>query len=163
MNSAVVQCFTVSILVAATSFACHRDRGRSDENVATTEIAETEHRPPSDKDRAGEATLTGASWVTNEAAIDRITALRCTRELSCGNVGRDQRYASSDVCTREVRRKLETDLRASNCPTGIDGNKLDACVDAIQSQSCATKSKPATVLTACRTSELCLKVEMPHR
>ena len=140
--------------VAVALAGCNRDRGaaggagRSDPNV---------------QDRSGTTTVTGAPWVANEAAIDRIVASRCAREVTCSNVGPDKHFTSNDLCVREVRSKLHDELKASACPAGIDGKELDECLDAIRNESCTNPIEAMARLAACRTGELCLKTEMPHR
>lgn len=155
MKSAVV----CSAAVLAILVGCTRDRARDRDRVSGTEAT----RDPNEQDRAGAATLTGASWIANDAAIDRIVASRCAREVSCSNVGPDKHFTSGEVCVREVRKKTHDDLKASECPAGIDGKELDECLDAIRNESCTNPIESLGRLAACRTSDLCLKTAMPHR
>jgi hypothetical protein len=151
--------------------ACNRDRDRSYESPKFSEplkdypsLGERELRNPNEQDRAGTTTLTGASsWIANVAAIDRLVASRCAREVSCSNVGPDKHFADGDACTREVRKKLNDELKTSACPNGIDGKELDECLDAIRKESCTNPVDTVSRLAACRTSELCLKIEAPRR
>jgi hypothetical protein len=147
--------------------ACDRDRGRtyetSKEPPKDYPSLSERLRNPSEQDRAGTTTLTGASWVANAAAIDRLVASRCAREVSCSNVGPDKHFVDGAVCTREVSKKVASDLKASECPNGIDGKELDECLDAIRNESCTNPIDTIGRLAACRTSELCLKIEAPHR
>ncbi|MBX3231986.1 MAG: hypothetical protein KIT84_12470 [Labilithrix sp.] len=127
--------------------ACNRDR--SGDGTAV--------RDPNEQDQAGSATLTGASYVSNESAIDRIVAARCAREVTCSNLGPDRRYPTGDNCIREVRHKLVDEMKPSECPHGIDGKELDECLDAIRNESCTNALDTIARLTHCRTSQLCLK------
>ncbi|MBX3207730.1 MAG: hypothetical protein KF764_21955 [Labilithrix sp.] len=166
MKSAVVFPLAVSLVVLG---ACSRDRDRTrDGEPATTKEqsgASTEHarRDPNDQDRAGVATLTSTSWVANAAAIDRIVASRCAREVSCSHVGPDKHFATGDVCSREVRTRVSAELKTSECPSGIDGKELDECLDAIRTESCTNPIDAVGRLAACRANELCVKIMMPHR
>ena len=155
MKSVVVCCAAVLAIAAG---ACNRDRGRERDRVSGTEI-----KDPNEQDRSGVTTLTGASWVTNDAAIDRIVASRCAREVACSNVGPDKHFTNGEVCVREVRSRLQDDLKASECPQGIDGKELDECLDAIRNESCTNPIESLGRLAACRTSDLCLKTAIPHR
>jgi hypothetical protein len=139
--------------------ACNRDRSRERERSGSA----TELKDPNEQDKSGTTTLTGASWVPNESAIDRIVASRCAREVTCSNVGLDKHFTSGEVCAREVRTKMHDELKASECPSGIDGKELDECLDAIRNESCTNPIESLGRLAACRTSDLCLRAEMPHR
>ena len=150
MKYAVV--YSVAVLAVALVTACNRGR----ETAA-------DRKDPNEQDKSGTTTLTGASWVANEAAIDRIVASRCAREVTCSNIGPDKHFTESDVCVREIRKKMQGDLKASECPSGIDGKELDECLDAIRNESCTNPIESLGRLAACRTSDLCLKTAMPHR
>jgi hypothetical protein len=148
--------------------ACNRDRERSRnyerEQAGTT--PESERSTPNEQDKSGapgSATLTGAAWVANDAAIDRVVAARCAREITCNAIGPDKHFTSGDACVREVGKKTRDDLKSSECPAGIDGKELDECLDAIRNESCNNPIDVISRLSACRTSELCIKPEMPHR
>jgi hypothetical protein len=120
-------------------------------------------RDPNEQDKSGTTTLTGASWVANDTAIDRITSSRCTREMTCSNVGPDKHFATPDVCVLEVRKRTREDLKPAECPTGIDGVALDKCLEAVRTESCSNPLDTLGRLASCRSGELCLKTETPHR
>ena len=82
------RCTLLAFLLVASS-AC-RDRNRQE-------------RAYDDEDRSGAATVTAAIWVPNDAAIDRLVAARCAREITCDEIGPDRRFASDDACTRTIR------------------------------------------------------------
>jgi Family of unknown function (DUF6184) len=157
MKPVVFSSLAVSLVVLG---AC--SRSSSDDNRPET-IAEHVRRNPNEQDRSGAATLTGASWIASESALDRIVASRCAREVSCSNVGPGRHFTSGEVCVREVRDRVRESLKKSACPSGIDGKELDECLDAIRSESCSSPLDAVNRLAACRTSELCLKTEAPHR
>ena len=135
--------------------ACNRER--------TGPGVVADQQNPNEQDKSGAATLSGAPWVANDAAIDRIALSRCAREITCSNIGPDKHNTSDAVCVREVRKRTQEDLKTSECPAGIDGKELDECLDAIRNESCTNPIDTISRLAACRTSELCLKAEMPHR
>ena len=95
--------------------------------------------------------------VSVNAAIDRITTSRCDFEQTCNNVGPNQTYPDRSSCLTKTRGDLSTDLRADQCPAGIDGRGLDKCVAEIRGERCGNVLDTVGRLTACRTSELCLR------
>jgi hypothetical protein len=114
------------------------------------------------QDGSGAATLTAAVWVPNDAAIERLVAARCAREITCNNVGSGRLFGSEDACARESRVGA-AGLRTRACPAGIDGVSLERCLDTIRMEACTRPSDELDRLPACRARELCLKTQMPHR
>ncbi|MBX3186382.1 MAG: hypothetical protein KF819_05170 [Labilithrix sp.] len=135
-------------------FACNRDRAQRDRELGErpeTKTGET---------KTGETTVTGAHvGVSNDAAIGRLVAARCAREVACKNVGADKHFTTHEVCAKEVRATTASDLEASECPRGVDAKELDECLEAIQKESCTNPIDTISRLAACRTGELCLKTE----
>lgn len=135
-----------------------RDRDRGPGPVISEQ--QRDHRAES----TGKTTLTGAAWVTNDNAIDRIVASRCAREVTCANVGPDKHYTTSDACVLETRKRMKDDLKTAECPNGIDGVALDKCLDSIRTESCSNPLDTLNRLVSCRTGEMCLKSgESPSR
>jgi len=118
-------------------------------------------------DRAGTTTVTGAdltkSALSNETAIERIVAARCARETACNNIGSDKHFTNHDVCARELRSKIGEDLKGTECPRGIDTKELDECMESIRTESCNNPIDTISRLAACRTSDMCLKVDPNSR
>lgn len=112
---------------------------------------------PDRQDRSGAATLTSASFTTKESAVDRITAARCAREVTCSNIGPDKHYPSNDKCVEEMKARLDRDLGPNDCPDGIDARQVDECLDAIRNESCSNPMSMVARLAECRTSSLCVK------
>jgi hypothetical protein len=151
----------VGILCLGVSlFACSRDRGRSSEREASPSeeaiVTHGLHKNPNEQDRSGATTLTSASWIANEAAIDRIVASRCAREVTCSNIGRDRHFATGELCVREMRSRMNDELKTSSCPNGIDAARLDMCLDAIRNESCTNAVETIGRVALCRASKLCL-------
>ncbi len=152
MKSAVRVSMSITAIATVLLAACNRDQAQG-----------IEPKDPNEQDRSGTTTLTGASWVSNNGAIDRIVASRCAREVMCSNVGAAKHFTSSEVCAREIRTKLNDELNASECPNGIDRKELDECLDAIRNESCSNPIESIGRLAACRTSDLCMKTPAPRR
>lgn len=151
--------------------ACDRDRDRVDvdrrEGRVTVNPNVNVDKPNVnlDKDRSGTTTVTGANvgTVPNESAIQRIVAARCARESACNNVGADKRFTSGDVCSQKLKADMRDDLNAKDCPRGIDQKELNECLAEIKSENCNNPIDMISRLAACRTSDLCLKTDMPNR
>ena len=101
--------------------------------------------------------------VSNENAIARIVAARCARESACNNVGADKGFTSGDVCSQKLKADMRDDLSAKDCPRGIDQKELSECLDEIKNENCNNPIDMIGRLAACRTSDLCLKTDMPNR
>lgn len=142
---------TLIPLACLSALACNRDR------AGTERSTQTGARPGETAERPGETTLTGAAVVNNQAAMDRIVAARCDREATCNNIGTDKRFGSRDVCSREMMTKMHDDLKASDCPKGIDGKRLDDCLSSIRKESCNNPLEALSRIAACNTSQLCLE------
>lgn len=161
----------VGLCSALALFACKRDNvdrqgGVLGDRTTSNKYDDRANTNDNDNDnKPGETTITGArvAGVSNEGAINRIIAARCQREATCKNIGSDKHFTSYDVCAKELRSKVQDDLKASECPKGIDGKELDECMEAIRTESCNNPIDTISRLAACRTSDLCLKVDEKNR
>ena len=146
--------------------ACSRDRLDREGTVreGTTE-RKYDDKSGSAADRSGTTTTTGANVnaLSNNTAIERIVAARCSRETACNNIGSDKHFTSNETCTRELRTKVGDDLKGSECPRGIDAKELDECIESIRTESCNNPVETISRLAACRTSDMCLKVDERNR
>jgi hypothetical protein len=109
------------------------------------------------QDISGTTTLTQAVFTTKESAVDRITAARCAREVTCSNIGPDKHFTTSDRCVTEMKEHLNADLGPVDCPDGIDAKQVDECLDAIRKESCSNPISTVQRLAECRTASLCVK------
>lgn len=146
-------------MLALSLLACHRDRRAERERP----FIEQQLRDPNTQDRAGTTFLTGASWVANEVAIDRISRSRCAREMTCDAARPNKQFMSGEACLQEIRQGIASGLKVSECPAGVDGAALDACVNAMGDDACDKSVDARGRVAACRPDKLCLRVEMPHR
>lgn len=149
----------VPVACAVVLFAC-RDRQQATERGEMGREAEPgggtmAGQQGAERQGAGQATITGANVVSNQAAIDRIVAARCQRAAACNDIGADREYASRDVCMREIRTSMRDDLKASECPGGIDAKELNECLTEIRNENCNNPLDTIGRLAACRTSDLC--------
>lgn len=154
-------CVAAVVVPVLLGVGCHRDRSSDRERAGLP--MDRAIVDPNEQDKSGTTTLTGAAWLSNDDAVDRIGAARCAREVSCSNVGPDKHFANGEQCLREVRSEMYAELNGSVCPNGIDNKELDACLDAIRSESCTNPIDMIGRTTRCRTGTLCMKAESPHR
>ena len=153
----------VSVACVAALCACNRNNNLDRDGTVEQTYGDKSGAPalsPSPGERVGVTTVTGADLAGrgNDLAIERIASARCARETACNNVGSDKHFVSPGVCMRELRTRMGDDLRASECPRGIDSEALDKCLETIRSESCNNPIETIQRLAACRTSDLCLKV-----
>lgn len=113
-------------------------------------------KDPDVQDQAGTTNLTGALWLSNDTAIERIVTARCAREVTCSNLGPDKHFETSDKCVQEVTAHYKEDLRGDACSHGVDGDALDHCLSAIKSESCTNPLDAVARLNDCRAGKLCL-------
>lgn len=109
------------------------------------------------QDQSGTTHVTSAAFTTKESAVDRITAARCAREVTCSNLGPDKHFTSNDNCVSQVRGNLSKELNANECPDGIDAKQVDECLEKIRNESCTNPLSTVERLAECRTSAMCLK------
>src|SRR5690606_297855 len=74
-------------------------------------------------DAPAPTTTTGARTLSSEDAIMRVANARCEREMACNNIGADGKFGSQDACMRELRHNTQAELRSSECPRGIHGER----------------------------------------
>jgi len=104
-------------------------------------------------------TTTGSSVqpVPNATAVDRVADARCAHERACSQVGPGRHYISNESCFQKTQAKLMSDLNVNDCPGGVAPKQLDACVAAIEAETCGNVLDKLERITACRTGALCLK------
>ena len=149
---------TVALTLAALSLlACTRSKPVDEKSNVITEATPPAKASMDDQDKAGTTTLTSASWLPNDSAMERIAIARCARETTCGGTASNAPKGDPQTCVSEMKTRTWSSLRADVCPSGIRGNELDDCIQAIQHESCNSPLETLSRLTQCRASELCGK------
>jgi hypothetical protein len=103
----------------------------------------------------GQATTTAARMA--DSATASIATARCDREELCDNVGVGKKYATRDACVMALRERGRNDLKATDCPSGVDMPALDKCLSEIRGERCGNALDSVTRLVTCRTAALCSK------
>ncbi len=95
-------------------------------------------------------TLTSAGVdVAIDPGSQQITADRCNRQLSCGNIGKDRTWRDRTACVRGMDANTHA-LLGGTCRE-IDGRRLGACLSDIRDQRCAeSETYPASCANLCR-------------
>jgi len=150
---------TVVLTLAALSLvACTRSKPVDEKSTVMTETTPSTKASMDDQDKAGTTTLTSATWLPNESAMDRIAIARCAREAACAEVAAGPpKTTNQPSCMDEMKRRTWSTLRADVCPAGIRGAELEECIQAIQHESCNSPLETLSRLTSCRTRQLCGK------
>lgn len=89
------------------------------------------------------------------SAAARLADAKCKHAVECNEIGGDKTYASRDACLSDNRGKAEDDLRAANCPHGIDASRLQACVSEVSTESCSGFMSGFNRSMTCKTGALC--------
>jgi hypothetical protein len=119
--------------------------------------ASRRHEPgAANLDKTGSTTLTGATWITTDAAVDRLVSARCAHELTCSDVGSDDDASTAGACVADLRESVGSELLES-CPNGVDGRSLDDCLDAIRAESCTHRWGTLSHVPTCTAGDLCIK------
>jgi len=98
-----------------------------------------------------DTTLTSAGMhVDVDPAAEQITADRCNRQLSCGNIGKGHRWQDRRHCEVEANPKVHA-MIGSSC-VSIDATRLATCLNEVRDERCAdTGSMPPS----CEGVQLC--------
>ena len=98
---------------------------------------------------------TGASFVSSAGAADAVGRTECARTQACGAVASRGIYRGADYCETDLRTKIDDDLLGAGACKWIDRGRLEACLDAIRSESCATMGIDERPPPPCRRAWLC--------
>jgi hypothetical protein len=102
-------------------------------------------------------TLTGAEvgLVSTVTATNRLVQVICAHEARCDNIGSGKRYENSNRCGDHARDEVSGELHEVVCERGVGQKELDACLNAIEAESCTNVLDKVDDLAQCRTSSLC--------
>jgi hypothetical protein len=108
------------------------------------------HPPPSSA-----AGVTSAQRTDPHGAAWKLADARCKHAAACNEIGGNRDYATQDACVTENRGKLENDLRAAECPRGVDTTRLSACLSEINAEACSGIGSGFGREMSCSTGSLC--------
>jgi hypothetical protein len=91
--------------------------------------------------------------------VAKITAARCAREQTCGNLGPDKTHASLEACERAIGNDWREELNAYECPGGIVTKEFDECLAEIKNEDCGAPFDKLERIVACRSSDMCKAID----
>jgi hypothetical protein len=91
------------------------------------------------------------------SSVGKIARARCDREMRCGNVGPNEKFATRDECVSRTEAAKRDDINADECMLGVSHTGLVACLDAIREEDCGSPLDSVARLNACRSGNVCLK------
>jgi hypothetical protein len=100
-------------------------------------------------------TMTPAS--RTRSAAEQLAHARCEREQTCGNIGNDKTYSSSEDCVTRVSNDWKDDLNARECPGGINQQQLDECMAQIRAEACSSPFDTLARITECTSAQICIE------
>jgi hypothetical protein len=88
-------------------------------------------------------------------AVMRVTMARCDRQAACNNVGTNRPYGDRDSCANEIGHHVAAALSPEQCPSGIDAERLAACMSDVESETCSDKATSEQGPSSCALERLC--------
>lgn len=101
----------------------------------------------------------GGGPLALSSAVDKIAEARCDREIKCGSVGTDKKWLDRTACSSSMKKSLNDELNADDCPEGIDTKELDECLHEARNENCKSPLDKISRVAACRTSDMCRHVK----
>jgi len=101
------------------------------------------------------APMTAASGT--HSAQEQIASARCEREQTCGNIGDNKSYSSSQDCLTRIRADWKDDLNARECPGGVNNHELNECLQQIRAESCGNPFDTLARITECTQGQICVE------
>lgn len=142
MNSFVK--FACLYLASGATFACgHKSTPAA--NAADEQARPNVATPP----------MTAASGT--HSAQEQIASARCEREQTCGNIGENKSYLSSQACLAGIRADWKDDLNARECPGGVNNHELGECLGQIRAEACGNVFDTLARVTECTQGQICVK------
>lgn len=99
--------------------------------------------------------MTAASGT--HSAAEQIASARCERERTCGNIGDNKTYSSSQDCLARIRADWQDDLNARECPGGVNVHELNECVEQIRAEACGNPFDTLARVTECTQRQICIE------
>lgn len=99
--------------------------------------------------------VTNVQKTDASVAASQLAEAKCKHAVECNEIGGNKTYASHNACLSENRGKAENDLRASDCPHGVDASRLQACLSEVATESCSGFMSGFSRSMACTTGSLC--------
>ena len=97
-------------------------------------------------------TSSGVDVVSVDRAARNIASARCSRELSCGNIGLEGMNDCVDTVRNVTQRSLVT-----RCASGVAAGYLSSCLENVRNEVCGrVETLPDRLGSTCVEAKLCL-------
>jgi hypothetical protein len=95
--------------------------------------------PKLEEPRSGSGGAALSSGAISFTEVERkLAGAKCERAAACGEIGKDKKWPSKDACMAETRAEEFPGLVAAReCPHGVDGKRVDQCVNDILEVKCS--------------------------
>jgi hypothetical protein len=135
--------FALLCVSGAAALACEHNPKPA--NAANEQARPTDLTPP----------MTAASGT--HSAQEQIASARCEREQTCGNIGDNKSYSSSQDCLARIRADWKDDLNARECPGGVNNHELSECLEQIRGEACGNPFDTLARVTECTQRQICIE------
>lgn len=143
----------VGLLGALAIAGCERKSEKTGAGTYSTPTTSERDLPPKGNEAVGGGPL------AIDQALSKIVEARCDREMRCGNVGADKKFADRNVCVTQVKKDFADGLNADDCPAGVDQKELEECLTDARKEDCNNPFDTIGRVAACRTSDICRHVK----
>ena len=93
--------------------------------------------------------------IRHSTATARISGSRCDREDVCDPFGVGKRFDGRVSCDNAEYARARAELKESDCPNGIDGKALHACLEALEQRDCTMLGDRLESIEPCVPASLC--------
>lgn len=150
------------VLAAVATFASYGCGGGEARQTARAPSAR-----PASMDAPGTTATTSAALTTSSvtpkanpttstaSAVMRVTTERCDRAAACKHVGTGRVFGDRDECVNAIGHEVVSALSEEECPSGVDADRLAACVSEVQANPCEDGDESVARLPSCMRERLC--------
>ncbi len=93
--------------------------------------------------------------MSTASAVMRVATERCDRAAACKQVGTGRAFGDRDECVNAIGHEVVAAISDDECPSGVDVDRLAACVSEVQASSCANAAESGAALPSCMRDGLC--------
>ncbi len=104
---------------------------------------------------ASDPSLSSAPVATTDDAVLRMAVASCAREVNCGNMGRDHRFADPAECRLVMGQAAASEINPKLCPGGVSEQSLARCLADLRGTVCFLPLETPGRLLTCRRAMLC--------
>jgi uncharacterized protein DUF6184 len=88
-------------------------------------------------------------------AVERLASSLCRRASVCEEVGPGRRYANSDACLVQARRRARQRMEQLDCPVRKEAKGVERCVRAVRTLRCSSSLDDPLDMRTCGRARVC--------